>query len=232
MRSKGAISLAEDGLRYRAEEATVLDSYGGGRVEVFPGSGGMDSLPAAFYGTVTAAVMTWRGGLAMHGSAVEMDGRGALLCGHSGAGKSTLTGALIAAGARLVSDDLSVLHTGPAGNDPVLFAGRRTLRLFPDVADRLGKAVAVKEVPAAAEAKRLVAPPRVEAGRAVPLSAILVLGEAAAPAGHGAATQLLLPHFYRPRAFCVIPVPGQAFSPDRGGGGCSGAGHAVRGGTR
>lgn len=41
----------------------------------------------------------------MHGTGVALDGRGCLILGPAGSGKSVLALALIAAGARLVSDD-------------------------------------------------------------------------------------------------------------------------------
>ena len=47
-------------------------------------------MPAAFYSTVAALTLAWRGALPCHASAVEIDGRAILIAGPSGAGKSTL----------------------------------------------------------------------------------------------------------------------------------------------
>lgn len=64
--------------------------------------------------------MTPPGGTAqvLHASCVAVDGRGLLVLGPSGAGKSSLCLALLALGARLVSDD----RTGVAPRDGALIA--------------------------------------------------------------------------------------------------------------
>ncbi|MBI1220855.1 MAG: serine kinase [Rhodobacteraceae bacterium] len=50
-------------------------------------------------------------GTILHASCVSVDGKGVLILGRSGSGKSALALALMAFGARLVSDDRTVLHT-------------------------------------------------------------------------------------------------------------------------
>jgi HPr kinase/phosphorylase len=52
---------------------------------------------------------------AIHGTAVEREGRALLILGPSGAGKSGLAAGMIALGARLVSDDRVELVPGPEG---------------------------------------------------------------------------------------------------------------------
>lgn len=54
------------------------------------------------------------GKLALHGAAVELEGRAVLLLGRSGQGKSTLAAALCARGARLLSDDAIALEAPAA----------------------------------------------------------------------------------------------------------------------
>lgn len=63
----------------------------------------------------------------IHASTVALDGRAVLIMGRSGSGKSALALALMAAGARLVADDRTVLRAGPAGpvaSAPASIAGR------------------------------------------------------------------------------------------------------------
>jgi len=50
--------------------------------------------------------------LVVHGASVERDGRALTLLGESGAGKSTLCAAMVAAGWRLLSDELTLLVPG------------------------------------------------------------------------------------------------------------------------
>lgn len=86
-------------------------------------------LPHAFYGTVTAIILAWRGLAPLHASAVELGGRAVVIAGPPGAGKSTLCAALVRKGGRLVSDDLSALIPTPAMGAPMLQPGRPAIRL-------------------------------------------------------------------------------------------------------
>lgn len=65
-------------------------------------------VPILLGGTVSAFYLGLAGRNVLHGSAVEVDGRGIAFIGHSGAGKSTMAAMMCAAGGRLLSDD--VLH--------------------------------------------------------------------------------------------------------------------------
>ncbi len=58
---------------------------------------------AAAYAALT------RGGLLMHSSGIVIDGRAYLLIGRSGAGKTTCARMALAAGARVLSDDINIL---------------------------------------------------------------------------------------------------------------------------
>ena len=53
------------------------------------------------------------GGISVHGTSVALEGRGLLILGSSGAGKSSLAAHLIALGARLVADDLTLIRPVP-----------------------------------------------------------------------------------------------------------------------
>lgn len=87
-------------------------------------------LPILVSGTVLAFVIGLRGALALHASAVEVDGRVLAFAGPSGAGKSTTAAVLCLDGARLVTDDL--LRIGASGNSHFVCArGASELRLRP-----------------------------------------------------------------------------------------------------
>jgi hypothetical protein len=53
-----------------------------------------------------------RGALIVHGAAVEYEGLGMMFVGHSGAGKSTISGIAQECGARVLSDDRTILTPG------------------------------------------------------------------------------------------------------------------------
>ncbi len=215
--ANGRLRFCADGLRYVADDGTLIDMYGASgspeptRMEIAPGNAWNGEPPAAFYGTATAALLAARGDLPMHGSAVELGGKAVLLCGHSGAGKSTLTAALIAAGARLLSDDLSSvscapsIQSGSAGDEPVLYSGRRAIRLFPDVAAFLSERTAVVTVHAAGEPKVLAMPRAAPPDRAFPLAAVVILGEEKRAHVAEASGLKLLEFSFRRRAFRHLP---------------------------
>ncbi|MGQ0713299.1 MAG: hypothetical protein ACT4PJ_06155 [Gemmatimonadaceae bacterium] len=55
------------------------------------------------------------GAVIVHGAAVEYDGRALLFVGHSGAGKSTISALAQECGARVLSDDRTILRVAAAG---------------------------------------------------------------------------------------------------------------------
>ncbi|MCG8456121.1 MAG: hypothetical protein MI919_07555 [Holophagales bacterium] len=94
-----------------------------------------------FFGPVAAWILRRRGRGVLHASAVSLPGRageetGALLfVGDAGAGKSTAAAALVAAGARLLTDDTVALERGEHGVELLPDAPR--LRLWPASAEAL-----------------------------------------------------------------------------------------------
>jgi hypothetical protein len=198
----GNVSFALNGFRFRSGEAATIDVYGHDRVDVHPGPEWPGLPPLPLFGTVTAMICARRGLLPMHGSAVAFGDQATLICGTAGAGKSTTAARLIAQGARFISDDLSVLHPDPAGGPPVLFAGRRAIRLFNSPALALGEAVEFLEEPHPAEGKLAVYPPQVAALQPVALARVIVLG---LPAGLIPVTEraaLLATQLFRPNRLC------------------------------
>lgn len=76
-----------------------------------------------------------RGTLALHASAVEMDGKAVVFCGPGGAGKSTAAGACVAAGGALLSDD--VVAVADLGGRWHAHRGASAIRVWDDGAAAL-----------------------------------------------------------------------------------------------
>jgi hypothetical protein len=131
-----------------------------------------DVVRAIVLGPVFSLLFHQAGLLCLHGSAVEIGGRGIVFVAPKFSGKSTLAFALTAAGARLVTDDTALVDT----RDGVkLWPGVHGVRLWADSADRLrAEELADTFVPSA---KRLAAglPDDRLVWEPVPLAAIYLL---------------------------------------------------------
>ena len=202
----GGAALCTDGIRYDAGEEGTFDTIGADRVEWLPGKAWTGAFPETFYGTLTALLLGWRGWIPVHGTAVDVGGRAVLVCGPSGSGKSTLGAALIARGARLISDDLSVVAVPEGGDAGLLYAGRPAMRLFPSIAGYLSAAgPGVGRGEAAAGGKEIVHPPRVASLEPIPLESVIILGSPSATAAPADAAALLHANLFRPRWMANIP---------------------------
>lgn len=137
-----AARARDDGYWYVASEAggqTVLRVPGMCDFLVAPGAASVECRPdpsvdpavvgLLVSGLVVAFLLGLRGDLVLHASAVEVGGSAVALAGCSGAGKSTLAAVLCAAGAKLVTDDVLRVVSGPAGVRSV--GGTPHLRLRP-----------------------------------------------------------------------------------------------------
>jgi hypothetical protein len=127
-------------------------------------------IPIFVEGNILAHALAADGLLALHASAVEVDGRALAIIGPSGMGKSTLAALLCAADAGLVSDDVLRVDSGDPG--PVCFPGTRALRLRPAAASLAGEinATAVDET---ADGRTKVVPIR-RADAPLPLESAIV----------------------------------------------------------
>ena len=112
-----------DGLgRYRIDPA-------GGQLTV-PREGDTVSRAARALGVPLALCLTSAGGVALHAAAVEVDGRAVVLTAPGRFGKTTLAGAFVAAGYRLLAEDIACCRVA---DEPEILPGPRLLRLRPDV---------------------------------------------------------------------------------------------------
>lgn len=191
-----------DGTRFPWEREAVFDGWNGNRVDYLPGPGWKGALPHAFYGTVAAHILAWRGMIPLHACAVEIGGRAVLVAGTGGAGKSSLMAGLLARGAALVSDDLTAL----AIRDGVaqVLPGRTTIRLGDAVAAWTQGEQCAPPSPAT-RGKHVIRPAaRTQADR-LPLAALLVLGETPGVLPPAMRARAFATHLFRPAWLAALP---------------------------
>ena len=94
-------------VEYRERSATI-------RAMIAPGQT-LEDMTAYLYGPVLGFILRAWGRLALHASCVRIENSAVLLAGDSGAGKSTTAAALAARGVPVLSDDLTALTEGNAG---------------------------------------------------------------------------------------------------------------------
>lgn len=122
---------------YRGHVADFSIRCDGSEITVHAGEGEADSEVANLIeGPILGRAMRLAGQPCLHATALAVDGKAVALMGASGVGKSSLAWALVQQGCTLVTDDMVGLAPGPEG----LFVqpGRARLRMWPDVAERLG----------------------------------------------------------------------------------------------
>ena len=192
--------LCHDGFRLKWGEQATFDMFGGQRIDYLPGPEWPGTMPVTFSSTVAALTLAWRGMLPLHASAVEWAGRAVLIAGPAGAGKSTLSAGMIARGARLIGDDLTVIdpRTG------CVTVGRPAMRLHRDTAQTLEQRSLI-EVPDDPRGKVLVAPAARYAGPALPVGAIVLLGGTSGALSGALVPQLLSAHRFRPKWQDALP---------------------------
>lgn len=200
--------VCADGVRLRWEDVVSFDTYGSDRVQWYPGPQWQGQMPQPFFSTLTALILAWRGMLPIHGSAVELNGRGYLICGRSGTGKSTLAAGLIAQGARLISDDLTAVMPAvmPAANDGglVMARGRPSIRLFSETANYFHPLLPGSRQPEPRDRKMLIWPPMVPHDQTVPLSAIVLRDDDAEMTTH-LPIRLIDKQVFRKKWMSVLP---------------------------
>ncbi|HET6939548.1 MAG TPA: hypothetical protein VFI19_13120 [Nocardioides sp.] len=142
------------------------------RATVHPMSGvAPDLLSVLVSGSLLAFVLTLRGDVVLHASAVQVGDAALAFVGASGMGKSTMATLLCAAGARLVTDDILRLDT--TSSPPTCALGATELRLrkgADHLADQFGRAPALRTTGDARQA--LAAAP--STSEDLPLAALVV----------------------------------------------------------
>jgi hypothetical protein len=93
-----------------------------------------ESFQVYLLGQALSYALVKRGLEPLHATAVVVNGEAAVLLGHSGLGKSSLAACFLAAGHRLLTDDLLILRPSRAG--VVAYPGPPRIKLFPQLARR------------------------------------------------------------------------------------------------
>lgn len=156
----------------------------GGRDIVFAPESDADpgDVPIFIVGTVFGILLHQREQIVLHASAVEVNGKAIVFCGHSGAGKSTLAAALTHRGYPVVADDVCGLSL--QDDVPTVHSDGRQLKLWTqaiarlELAERRGARVRRK-------LEKFFIDPHNVATEPLPLGAVYVLREARPPFGAG-----------------------------------------------
>ncbi|MEO5929563.1 MAG: hypothetical protein ABIR47_06500 [Candidatus Kapaibacterium sp.] len=139
-------------------------------------------LRSLVMGPFMAMLLHQRGMLVLHGSGVEVDGRAIGFLGDSGQGKSTTAAALIAAGHRLISDDLLPVSVDTNHRIASVAPGPTFLKLWPEAAGALGHDPATLPGILSVKDKRMLKVDGGDGRRLLVLDRIYVLGgESAVP---------------------------------------------------
>ncbi len=151
-----------------------------GQEVVFELEPGVPAQACATYlqGTIMGALLHQRGGMVLHASGIEADGRAILFAGASGEGKSTLVAALSTLGYPVVCDDVSHVSFNPEGL-PLVSSDARRLKLTDESIHAIGLEMGRRQAVFANTDKTYVTPAKHWTGSDLPLGAIYLLRSAA-----------------------------------------------------
>lgn len=158
-------------VRLQVPDAGCVAVRDGQTVAVDPREGDASRLHVTLAGTVPGILFHQRGRLVLHGTAVRIKGRTAVLVGPSGTGKSTLAAALLGRGGTLVTEDVAPIYT--EDETPRVHPVCQQLRLWPDAAQAVGLN-ALQPLHSGTE-KGVVEPAEEGPARPVALDAVFVL---------------------------------------------------------
>ena len=135
--SDGLTGVGKQGVRFAVEGVGGWQVQEGRRILLHPSlSADPRELQLFTLGSAWGLLGYQRGQAMWHGSAVELKGRCVLFCGVAGEGKSTTAAAMLAAGARLVADDLSRIV--PDSTGPSIFPSSSRIKLWREAIDEFG----------------------------------------------------------------------------------------------
>lgn len=97
--------------------------------------GDISDVPIFVLGTAFGILLHQRDQIVLHASAVRVNGKAVLFCGHSGAGKSTLAAALAQHGYPLMNDDVCAITL--VNGTPTVQSDGRQLKLWEQAIERL-----------------------------------------------------------------------------------------------
>ena len=158
----------------------VLEAGPGGRFLVEEGcritvEAGPDLDPALVLlylaGPAMASLLIQRGYLVLHGNALELQGRGLVVCGPPASGKSAASAVLLEQGGHLLADDVSAIHPTER---PLVHPGCGPLKVRNGGLEEAGL-VGTGWIPLRPDAERSVRPVEL-ALHPVPLEAVYLLG--------------------------------------------------------
>lgn len=136
--NKNGIMIGEKSVLFQIAETAVFNIKDGNEIIVSPLEGAdIDRIRLYILGTCMGAILTQRRILALHGSAVVVNGRAYAIVGNRGAGKSTLGSAFISKGYHLLSDDIIAVNLNEE-QVPIVTPSFPQQKLWKDSLERLG----------------------------------------------------------------------------------------------
>lgn len=140
--------VVEKGIRFEASKdkfLLTLDkiarfyAINGNEIIVQPFEGSCEEDIRVFLlNSVFAALLHQRGYLVLHGSCIEINGKGILFIGVSGAGKSTLAAAFRKKGYKILTDEICAIKISETGI-PIAIPSFPKLKIWKDAAEKLGE---------------------------------------------------------------------------------------------
>jgi hypothetical protein len=168
----GRARINDNGVQFDWDQMVSFELSAANRIGWIAGPEWHGILPAAFFSSMVAVTLAWRGMLPLHASAIILHGKAWLFAGAASAGKSTLVAEMLSAGAQFLSDDLTPLSF--AGG-VTAWRGRPASRLHPETAAHVHH-IAQPEPAMDDSGKWLVRPAQRAADIGWPLGGIIFLG--------------------------------------------------------